>query len=178
MKRLLTIITILTVLAGCSTMTPGRYAPSADNNQVLKKYSDEKIIIGALTPPASYDANCRLMGPIKAGDNLTIPQFIQKAFNDELKFADMYDENNGLDITGTVDKIKFSSSDGLTNGWWELAITLNSPNGHSVNSEIRHTFKSGFDAITACNQTAQALGAAVQDLIYRTVTHPEFEKLF
>jgi hypothetical protein len=27
------------------------------------------------------------MGPIQAGDGLTIPQFVAKAFNDELKFA-------------------------------------------------------------------------------------------
>ncbi len=35
-------------------------------------------------------------------------------------------------------------------------------------------FKSGFDAITACNQTAQALGPAVQDLIKKVVTDPQF----
>jgi hypothetical protein len=105
------------------------------------------------------------MGPIQAMDGLTIPQFIQKAFNDEFKFANVYDNQRGMKLTGKVDKIEFSSSAGLTNGWWDLAITLQSPNGRTLRVENRYNFKSGFDAATACNQTAQALGAAVQDLI-------------
>jgi len=41
----------------------------------------------------------------------------------------------------------------------------------------KYTFKSGFDAITACNATADALSPAVQDLIKAAITHPEFSAL-
>ena len=91
--------------------------------------------------------------------------------------ADIYDEHNGTQLSGKVNKIDFSSASGITNGWWDLAITLHSPNGKSLSVESRYNFKSGFDAITACNQTAQALGAAVQDLIEKTVKDPEFGAL-
>jgi hypothetical protein len=45
----------------------------------------------------------------------------------------------------------------------------------SVNN--KYTFKSGFDAITACNATADALTPAVQDLINATVNDPKFALL-
>lgn len=43
--------------------------------------------------------------------------------------------------------------------------------------ENRYPFESGFDGITACNQTAQALAPAVQDLIKKTVTDTQFAAL-
>lgn len=116
------------------------------------------------------------MGPIQASDGMTIPQFIQKAFNDEFKFANVYAED-GAQLTGSLTTISFSSTSGLTNGWWDLALTLTSAHGKSLGVESRYEFKSGFDAITACNQTAQALGPAVQDLIKKTVSDPNFKSM-
>jgi hypothetical protein len=117
------------------------------------------------------------MGPIQAGDGLTIPEFIADAFNDEFKFAEIYDKEQGIKLYGKVDKIEFSSSKGLTRGWWDLYVTLNSANGNTVGVGTHYSFESGFDAITACNQTAQALGAAVQDLVYQAVTDQKFKSL-
>ena len=162
--------------SGCSTMTPARYSVSIDNNQVLKTYAGSKVKVASVAATGNYDANCRLMGPIQASDGMTIPQFVGHAFNEELKFANIYSDS-GVTLNGDLTKIAFSSSAGLTNGWWDLALSLTSSNGKSMDVESRYAFKSGFDAITACNQTAQALGAAVQDLIKRTVSDPRFAAL-
>ena len=107
---------------------------------------------------------------------MTVPQFVQKAFNDELKFANLYAED-GVTLDGNLTTIAFSSTSGLTNGWWELDLSLKSSKGKSMDVASLYEFKSGFDAITACNQTAQALGPAVQDLIKKTVTDPQFSAL-
>jgi hypothetical protein len=72
-----------------------------------------------------------------------------------------------------MDKIAFSSA----SGWWDLALTLRSETGLEVSVENRHTFTTSFDGVTACIQTAQALGAATQDLIKKTVSHPQFSRL-
>lgn len=176
MKRLLGIVAILALSSGCSTMTPARYSVSVDNNQALKAYTGAAVKVASVTAASSYDANCRMMGPIEASDGMTIPQFVEKAFNDELKFANIYSDS-GVSLTGSLMKIEFSSTKGLTNGVWDLAITLKSSNGKSMDSTISYSFKSGFDAITACNQTAQALGPAVQDLIKKAVTDPQFSGL-
>lgn len=113
------------------------------------------------------------MGPIQASDGMTIPQFVEKAFTDELKFASLYSDT-GVALTGSINRIEFSSTSGLTNGYWHLGMELKSSNGRSMSFDNRYEFKSGFDAITACNQTAQALGPAVQDLIKKVVTNPGF----
>lgn len=133
--------------------------------------------IASMGAPSSYDSSCRLMGPIQASDGMSIPQFVEKAFNDEFKFASVYSDA-GTALTGTLTKIEFSSTSGLTNGWWDLGLTLTSSNGKTMSAENRYEFKSGFDAITACNQTAQALGPAVQDLIKKVVSDPSFSSLF
>ncbi|WP_152981043.1 hypothetical protein [Stenotrophomonas koreensis] len=107
---------------------------------------------------------------------MTIPQFVQKAINDELKMAGLYSEQNNP-LYGEITKIAFSSTAGLTNGWWNIALTLKGTSGQSASTEVTYNFKSGFDAITACNQTAQALGPAVQDLIKQLVADPKFAAL-
>lgn len=176
MKRLLLSIAMASaVLTGCTTMSGARYNVSVDNNQALKAHAGAAIRLATLDS-VTYDANCRLAGPIKPLDGMTIPQLIQKAFNDEFKFADVYSEN-GIALNGKMDKIAFSSSEGLTNGWWDLGITLSSSNGRSMSVSNRYDFKSGFDAMTACNHTAQALGPAIQDLIKKVVTDPAFGSL-
>lgn len=176
MKKLFVVASLVALVSGCSTMTPARYAMSVDNNQALKKFEGSKVRLATVSAAGAYDANCRLMGPIQAADGMTIPQFVQKAFNDEFKFAGIHSDS-GVALSGTLDRILFSSTTGLTSGYWDLAITLKSSNGKSLSVDNRYEFKSGFDAITACNQTAQALGPAVQDLIKKAVTSPEFGAL-
>ena len=175
MKKVVLAVSLLT-LSACSTMQPPRYAVSVDNIQKLKQLTEIKGEIASLNQPAEFSSNCRMMGPIEPADGLSVPQFITKAFNDELKMADRY-STEAVKITGDITKIEFSSISGLTNGYWDIGLKLNSTNGESLSVNNKYTFKSGFDAITACNATADALSPAVQDLIKVTVNHPDFIKL-
>lgn len=175
MKKLV-ILSIMVILAGCSTMQPPRYSISVDNIQKLKSYEGSETQIVSLSQPASFSSNCRLMGPIEPADGLSIPQFISKAFNDEFKMAGVH-SSKGTEITGDITKIEFSSITGLTSGYWDIALSLKSSNGKELTVSNKYTFKSGFDAITACNATADALAPAVQDLINKTVSHPTFIEL-
>lgn len=175
MKKIIIAITIL-ALSACSTMQPPRYAVSVDNIQKLKSYKGAKAKVVSLNQPANFSSNCRLMGPIEPTDGLTIAQFVSKAFNDEFKMAEIY-STEAIKIKGDITKIKFSSITGLTNGYWDIELYLQSSNGHNLLISNKYVFKSGFDAITACNATADALSPAVQDLIKATINHPEFIKL-
>jgi hypothetical protein len=176
LKQIVPIVLALLLLSACSTMQPPRYSISVDNIQKLKTYEGAKVQIASLSQSAKFDPNCRLMGPIEPADALTCPQFICKAFNDELKMAGLY-STEGVSIKGDITKILFSSTSGLTNGFWDIALELQSSNGESLSVSNKYTFKSGFDAITACNATADALTPAVQDLIKTAVFHPDFIKL-
>lgn len=172
MKNIALMLSILTLTA-CSTMQPPRYSVSVDNIQKLKQLSQIKGEFASLNQPTAFSSNCRLMGPIEPADGLTIPQFVVKAFNDELKMADRYD-TNATKITGNITKIEFSSISGVTNGYWDIGLNLESTNGKSLTVNNKYSFKSGFDAITACNATADALSPAVQDLIKATINNPGF----
>ncbi|MET3010427.1 hypothetical protein ABXT00_14005 [Stenotrophomonas koreensis] len=176
MRNLILAAVIMASLSACSTMTPARYSPSADNQVALRSISDGAAHVVQIVSSADYSASCRMAGPIQASDGMTIPQFVQKAINDELKMAGIYSEQRNP-LSGEITKIAFSSTAGLTNGWWNIALTLKGSSGQSVSAEVTYNFKSGFDAMTACNQTAQALGPAVQDLIKQLVSDPRFTDL-
>ena len=176
MKKILLMAMATVLLSSCSTMQPPRYAISVDNIQKLKAYDGTKVELSSLNQSVKFDSNCRLMGPIEPADGLTFPQFISKAFNDELKMANIY-STDGVKISGEIAKVEFSSVTGLTNGYWDIGLNLKSSNGNNLSVSNKYTFKSGFDAITACNATADALSPAVQDLIKALVNHPDFSTL-
>ena len=175
MKKVL-IISIAFMLSACSTMQPPRYAISVDNIEAIKAHAGAKARLTSLNQSASYQANCRLMGPIEPADGLSVSDFVAKAFNDEFKMAGIYSED-GLKIHGDITRVEFSSISGVTDGYWDLGIQLTSSNGTALKVNNKYSFRSGFDAITACNATADALTPAVQDLIKVTVNHPDFEEL-
>ena len=93
MKQIIA-LTGIALLAGCITITPGRYSTLVDNQQALKKY---------------------------AGSN--------------------------------------------------------SGNGKSIKVANRYEFESSLDPHVACDRTARALTPAVQDLIKKAVTDPQFGAL-
>lgn len=175
-KKVIAILVPLMLLSGCVTLTPARYSMSADNQQALKQFNAAKVELVALAPPADFDANCRMAGPIRAAGGAPINEFVKKAFNDEFKFANDY-STSGVKLQGVLTQVEFSSSSGLTHGWWKLAIKLTSSNGASLRQSSRTDFESGFNGVAACNNTALALGDAVQDLIHATLTNPDFPAL-
>lgn len=177
MKRIAFALATLVLVTGCSIVTPARYSISIDTNRALEEYEGQHVILARLDPPESYSANCRLRGPIQGTDGRSIHEFIQYAYNAEFRVADVYGES-GTRLTGKLDKIAFSSISGaLTNSWWVLAITLRSPEGETLSVQNRYEFRTDRDGEGACKRTALALGAAVQDLVYKTVTHPDFDEL-
>jgi hypothetical protein len=104
--------------------------------------------------------------------------YIRKAFEDELKVAGIYAAASPrATISGTVKKLEFSSSRGLTGGSWDIEILLNSSNGRTLPVAEHYEFESGFVADTACKQTAEAYFPAVQNLIGKAVRSPEFKAL-
>ena len=177
MKKIALVLSILAVSA-CSTYTPQRYSISADNNVALKAIGVGNINVGAFSGPKVFDNACRGAGPIAPPDNISFEMYIQKAFADELKVAGVFDDKTPkMILTGAVEKLSFSSSRGLTGGEWDISLRVNSSNGKSVSVSEHYEFESGFSAITACKQTAEAYLPAVQNLIGKVVKSPDFKLL-
>ncbi len=179
MRRIIALIGVALLSAGCVTITPGRYSILVDNHQALKKYAGSQVRVATMLTPVNYSASCRLItGKILGPDGMSIAQFIGKAFNDELKLANIYSDN-GVALIGSLTEINFSSGQGglLSSGWWDLSLSLNSGNGKSIRVANRYEFESSLDRNVACDRTARALIPAVQDLIKKVVTDPQFGAL-
>ena len=170
-------LTILLALfvSGCSTYAANRYSISVDNMTSLKKMTGEQLNVGQFTAskPGLKEIMCRGVGPIKTPDGETFENYIREAFIDELKLAELYSDSSPVILTGNIDNIDFSS----TEGYWNIATTITSSNGKFISVTENHSYKTSFYGETACNQTAQALMPAVQDLISQIVNHKDFPLL-
>lgn len=108
---------------------------------------------------------------------MTFEAYIRKAMVDELKIAGAYAEKSDVVLSGEVRKVAFSSTKSITGGAWEFAVEMKSSNGKSLSINDIYEFTSGFEGMSACRQTAEALLPAVQNLINKAVTSPEFKAM-
>ena len=175
MLKKFALIAIISSISGCSTYASSRYSISADNVIALRTLNGAKLNVGAFTSskPSQYEIMCRAVGPIKTPDGQTFENFIRKAFVDELNIAEVYSPSSKIILTGNLDAIDFSS----TSGTWNIALTIKSSNGDSLSVSENYSYATSYYGETACNQTAQALMPAVQDLIGKIVRNVEFKNL-
>lgn len=165
-------------LAGCETPTTQRYSVLPDNNVALRAMNLPQTGVRPFTSIATFDANCRALGPLQVADGIGHVQYIQKAFEDELKLAGLYSAATAKNsIGGTVRRLEFSSSRGITGGSWLIDISLSSTNGRHIDVVEYYEFQSGFVANDACKATADAYLRAVQNLIGKALKHPDFAAL-
>lgn len=174
MRSILSIIIVL-LISGCSTYSVNRYSNNADNVVSLRNYQENKIGVGEFTAtePGRTSITCRGVGPIATPDSETFEKFIQNAFVAELQLAEAYDENDANKITGNLDKLDFNSN----SGYWYIDLTIKSLSGESISVSEQFKYKTSFYGETACNQTAQAMMPAVQNVIHQVILHPEFGNL-
>lgn len=165
----------LAALSACSTYSVTRYSISADDIVALRKLPPNSISVGPFVSPSGpvTEIACRAVGPIKTPDGEPFSEFVRKALISELKIAGAYSDDAPVKITGVLDSIDFSS----VSGSWNLGLTLTSSTHKTVVVNETYPFTSSFYGETACNQTAQALMPAVQDLISKAIADPEFRSL-
>jgi hypothetical protein len=155
-----------------------RYSISADNVVALRAVPNSGISVGAFTqaPIPNQNPNsimCRGVGPIKTPDGETFADFLRSSLVSELKIAGAYAAGAPVQLTGRLDNIDFSS----VSGAWNLGLTVFSSNGRSISIAEKYGYTSSYYGETACNQTAQALMPAVQDLLGKLVQAPDFPSL-
>lgn len=175
MRALVSAILAATVFTGCSTYSTSRYSVAADNVVALRALTGKSINVGAFTAaaPGQREIMCRGVGPIKTPDGEPFSEFVRKAMLDELRIASVYSTSAPVTLTGNLDSIDFSSNSGN----WNLALTVKSSNGKSMSVSENFSYTTSFYGETACNQTAQALMPAVQNLVGKVVRSQEFASL-
>jgi hypothetical protein len=172
MKQGLILLLLVALLSGCSTYAASRYSISADNVVALRTLNGKTVNVGAFTSsePGKREIMCRGVGPIKTPDGEPFSDFIRKALLDELRIANAFSPNAPVTLTGNLDQIDYSS----TTGNWTLALTVKSSNGKSMAVAENYSYTTSWYGETACNQTAQALMPAIQNLVGKVVRSPDF----
>ncbi|MFN7961847.1 MAG: hypothetical protein U0002_11295 [Thermoanaerobaculia bacterium] len=175
MNRSLHCLVVSLLVAGCSTYATSRYSASVDNVMALKSYQGHSVSVGEFTSakPGLRELPCRAVGPITTPDGEPFSEFVRKALIDELRLAEVYAPNAPVTLAGHLAEIDFSS----VSGDWNIQLTVKSTNGKSLSVSEKYSYRTSYFGETACNQTAQALMPAVQDLIGRLVRGPEFRTL-
>ena len=175
MKNFLVLMYVVLLVSGCSTYAAHRYSISVDNVVQLRTLNGKTINVGNFTSTKEglKEIACRAVGPIKTPDGETYAEYVRKALIDELKMANIYSDDAPITLTGNLNDINFSSSSGT----WNLSLTVNSSNGKSLTVTDDYSFTTSFYGETACNQTAQALMPAVQNLIAKLVRDDGFKLL-
>lgn len=176
--RYVLIVAAMLLVAACETPTTQRYSISADNNLALKSTGATGVVLGDFSSSVSFDASCRMLGPMQVADGLTHTQYIRKAFEEEFKIAGIYATGAPrVRLAGKVTRLEFSSTSGLTGGYWNIDLTIQSSNGRSMKVAESYQFSSGFQANDACRNTAEAFSRAVQNIVGKAVRNSSFAAL-
>jgi len=141
----------------------------------LKDLGENKVNVGPFTAtkPNQKEIMCRAVGPIKTPDGEPFENYIRKAFMDELRMASAFSGDAKVTLTGNLDSIDFNSNSGK----WLIDLTVVSSNGNSLSVSEAYDYKTSFYGETACNQTAQALLPAVQNVIGKVINNSKFGDL-
>ena len=179
LKTIKTIVVLASLtLVGCQSYSPQRYTAMPDNLPALKGLPAVSIRVEPFVMATTFDATCRGVGDMTPPVNMTMQGYLQTALADELKVAGMYDGTNPkIRLSGTIDRFNFSSSKGLTNGEWNIGLSLASSNGKSMYASESYQFESAFEGGTACRRTAEALLPAVQNLVSKVIRSNDFSLL-
>lgn len=169
-------------LSGCSTYRPPAYSASAENVLAIKAADPANIEVSvpAVTGPATLKSGkgdesimCRGAGPVAPPEGQTFESYIHDSMVSELKLAGVYSEAAQKAIKLNITAMDFSSA--LSGGEWDFTvdITIGSQAPYTVREGYK--FDSSWVADKACQQVAQSLTPAVQELLKKVVTDDKFK---
>lgn len=177
--KLLLLASVSVIAAGCSTTNSIPYKASTENVIAIQQKLEtqgKKVSVGkiSMAPGVEESPTCRLMGPIKVAPGKSLDQYIKDAFVEELFMAKAYSAEAQSVINAKIENIKFSS---FSPASWDIAMSVSSSNSPGYSVSINYGFSTSWDAYSACKNVADAFGPAVQALLGKVVSHPQFSSL-
>lgn len=151
------------------------YQDSPSVQTALKSYAGKHIQVAKITPVTQFDASCRRGGSLSLPDFFPYEEYIRRAFNHELKSANIYDEQpSAIALSGAITELSFSS---IGQAHWKMALRIEAPNGNAATANVTVPFKANLIAASACPSAEDAVPNTVQKLIEALVTSPDFQSL-
>ncbi|MEO8342522.1 MAG: hypothetical protein ABI536_01780, partial [Gallionella sp.] len=165
------------VLGACSYI-PQRYSSAAEITEALKKLGVGNINVGPFTKTAEFDNKCRVVSGVVEPGKTGFEGYIQNALIEELKVAEMFDDQTPkITLTGVVEKLSLSTLPTVYLSNWDIGVRLNSSNGKTAYINQHYAFNAGPTNLADCQQLADHYMIAVQKTLNKLITSPEFESL-
>jgi hypothetical protein len=181
MKKVMTlslIVAATVLMSGCANKVP-TYSNSPQNMRAVKSVAATAapINIGNFTSTNEGESKvmCRLATPVGTPDGMTFAKYIEDALSTEMEMGNMIDPKSKITITGNLDSIYGSTV--LGNAYWEFKVKVTSSNGKSFDVTSRYDYESSFTAYSACTEMQRSYLPAVQELVNKIVTNPQFTEL-
>lgn len=172
------IAAVALLMSGCSNKVP-TYSNTPQNMRAVKTVaaSASPVHIGTFTASNEGESKvmCRLMTPVGTPDGVTFAKYIEDALSTELEIGNMIDPKSKITITGNLESLYGSTVVG--NAYWEFKLKVTSSNGKSMDVTSRYDYESSFTAYSACSEMQRSYLPAVQELINKVVTNPQFSEL-
>lgn len=179
-KSLFSAVAVL-VLSACSYIPPSQYFTTSEVGDALRRLPPVKLEVASVQSSVNISMACRGMVPIPIAGNLTLPDFIKGAFNQEFmaagfdSFAQSDGADDGVKLEIDIKLAEFASMARVTNGWWAFLITVRNPaTGYEYDVAARYDFATAYDGVVACTNTGLALTPSVQKLVQTTVSNEKF----
>lgn len=162
------------ITSGC-THIADRYPISADNVVAIRALGNQKINVGAFsTSPGVAGTEIQCAGvAIAPPDGNSFAAYIRTALIADLKLAAAYSSVAPVTLIGNIDALEVDASALSLTGQWLIVLTVHR-NGKSLTVSERYSFGSQTLNLTSCEGASRRLGAAVQNLVNKLVTAPEF----
>lgn len=157
------------LLEACAVHPPN-YSLSGENTLLLKSFANSKARV-TLGEGSQYSMTCGAF-TITPPKNMSPDEVIVKAFNYELSAAGLYDASAPPITLYLVDM----HNSGLINRHWHTEIKLKSTKGTTLSVADDYEFvRSAVES--GCTATTEAFIPAIQSLIGKTISDPEFKNL-
>lgn len=172
------VATAALLMSGCANKVPN-YTNSAQNMRAVKTIAASAAPINiskfSATNEGESKVMCRLATPVGTPDGMTFAKYIEDALATELEMGNMIDPKSKITVTGNLDSVYGSTV--LGNAYWEFKMKITSSNGKSFDIASRYDYESSFTAYSACSEMQRSYLPAVQELVNKIVTHPQFREL-
>ena len=164
------------LLTGCETFAIHNYSLSNKNTDAIITAMNagevKSIAVGefSASSPGQFEMTCGMNKQIRTPRHTPFEKYVREALIAELKKADAYSLDQieaGKVITGHLDKFRFNSD----TGGWDINLIITFKSGESFTVSESYLIDD-----TSCQQVTATAVPAVQDLIYKVITHPIFQK--
>ena len=159
---------------GCA-LTTERYSISADNVESIRSLGGQKVRVGEFSSSPGVGVEkiqCAAL-TISPPDGVSFANYVRSAIVSELKIAGAYSETSPVSITGDVDALELDASGFSLTGHWTISLKVNRGN-KSITVSEKYSFRSQTLDSSACEGSARQFSNAVQNLVHKLVSNPEF----